>query len=117
MENGLYGYSNEFFAVVFDDEAQAYDIGWYGDLAAFEITKHDGLIDVSGCSSPADLIQTVFNLRWTPEEEDVFFFGQDDFPFDDYPEVHPEGRKQNLVERDSGMPFLDWLFDEYSFLD
>ena len=116
LDNGMYGYSNEFFAMLIEGTARPYRIEWYGDLAEWEINVGRDA-DASSANTPSELIQSVFELVWTPEEEDVYFYPEENIPWRGFPDVHPDGLPHNLVTRDSDMPFLRWLFDEYQFLD
>ena len=115
FENGAYVYSQKLhIALVWDDMAVGYSLGWYGDLAEWEISGDpNDPVDVGRCADIPNMMATAFGWHWEPYEEDIEFYPADEIPFDegDFPlisELYPN-RQSNVLRDDR--PMLDWAFE------
>ena len=118
FENGIYCYNGDLYVVVLDGNALSYRIGWYGDLSAFEISKGRDIVDVSDCVDEADIIKTACHLHWNPDPDLIeVVTASEGFPFNDVPEVHPEGYANAMMDYGNGSDFIDWLYDEGLFIE
>lgn len=114
LEDGVYIHKNTDYVLISSGIGMYYNLNWHGDLAAWELTRHDdSWFDVWGANfdDEAEMMARVIGLQWTPSKDDIYFIPFSELPFSGHPKVSSDGRSSNISKDPSENPVLAWIYD------